>query len=387
MNTIRVEPAHGAADPAVNIFLNGDFVQAIKADRSVRGIAIELHGLESERLFVLSIGECKKADIELVAGDYESEGVGRPFRWEIRQEWRPDKPDEPLRLGAPYHYVGYQPSAELTIEPTRWTGVWNIAEYVAAMKRAALALEPAVEIEYHEYEEGMQDTIFVNFPLVDDKALTLDELRSICVNYLPRLKQGARAELSREEEMTRLVQHFAFPKAVSATCQQYLAYFTQFLADLGIEADAEIHSSAAEVLFRVSPREGPEALGRIREALSAYLQLPTVSMELFEASECTDVAVIQLLANVDHLKSQVRLARAEAGLYRAQLDARQAQLEAKDVAIQMLRGDHAKAAPTLATSIAEPLFDGAVTLGKLEKFGVGLDWSVLFRKLRRRWRG
>ena len=32
MNTIRVEPAQDAADPSVNIILNGDVVQGIKAD-------------------------------------------------------------------------------------------------------------------------------------------------------------------------------------------------------------------------------------------------------------------------------------------------------------------------------------------------------------------
>src|SRR5574340_781999 len=43
----------------------------------------------------------------------------------------------------------------------------------------------------------------------------------------------------RTQDNARIIQHFRFPRAVSAACQQYLAYFTQFLADLGIEADAE----------------------------------------------------------------------------------------------------------------------------------------------------
>jgi hypothetical protein len=93
------------------------------------------------------------------------------------------------------------------------------------------------------------------------------------------------------------------------------------------------------------------------------------------------------MANIDHLKSQVRLARAEASLYRAQLDARQAQIEAKDVTIHVLRGHYSGGTTAPIAPKPEPLFDGAVTLSKMEKFGVGLDLGVLFRKLKRRWRG
>jgi len=386
MNTIRLDPAKGAADTAVNIILNGDVISGIKAEKYNSGLDIKLQGPGSDRLFALSIADCEAIDVGHIGGNYESEGVSRPFSWEVRQSWAPDAPEN-ARNHDSYRYVGYEHTAELSLEPTRWTGVWSIAEYVSAMTRASRTLQPVAEITYHEYEEAMQDRIYVNFPLVVEKHVTLEGLFSLCVGYLPKLEEATRAELSRAEEMTRLVQHFNFPKTVSAACQQYLAYFTQFLADLGIEADAEIHSTAAEVLFRVTPREGPEALGQIREALSAYLQLSAVRGEIVEAEAYTDLAVIQLMANVDHLKSQVRLARAEASLYRAQLDARQAQIEAKDVTIQVLRGQHLGPATTTSAPKPEPLFDGAVTLSKMEKFGVGLDLGVLFRKLKRRWRG
>ena len=379
MNTIRVELATGAADTAVNIILNGDIVSGIKAERFKSGLDIKLQGPGSERLLALSIADCEAIDLEHISGEYECDGVSRHFSWEIRRNWTPDKPENARRPDS-YRYAGYKHTAELSLEPTRWTGVWSIAEYVSAMATAALTLQPIAEITYHEYEEGMQDTIYVNFPLAVEKDLTLDGLLSLCSGHLPQLEVATRAELSKAEEMTRLVQHFNFPKTVSAACQQYLAYFTQFLADLGIEADAEIHSTAAEVLFRVTPREGSEALDQIREALSAYLQLSAVGTEIFEATPYTDVAVIQLIANVDHLRGQVRLARAEAGLYRAQI-------EAKDVTIQMLRGHHSGPLTSPETATLEPLFDGAVTLGKAEKFGVAVDLGILFRKLRRRLRG
>ena len=239
------------------------------------------------------------------------------------------------------------------------------------------ALELAVTIEYDAVH-----IISARLPSVNCDRATLKELRDIWLDYLPRLERRTRAALSKQEELTRLVRHFPFPSTVSVACQQYLAYFTQFLADLGIDSDSEIHHTAVDVLFKVTPRGGPEALEQIREALDLYLQLPMAPTPDMSSSASAGVAAMQLLANIDHLKGQVRLAIAEVGLYRAQL-------EAKDVTIETVRRSLAPAPSAPPTSAAktpdpEPLLDGTVSLGKFEKGGVAVHWGEILRRLKRR---
>lgn len=386
MASIRLTPAAGKDPYRLDVFLNDQLVQDITAEGKIgRVFSVHLRGPGSTRFLELTIGECEAAAFEYVEGRYECDGVSWPVSWQLRQEWVPDDPEAPPSREKAYHYVGYMHTAELQLEPSRWTGLWSIAELVSAMQRVAPDLSPPAEIEFLEHEEGLQNLIFVRLPSVTEKTMVLSRLLESCADYLPRLQAAAHAELSRTQDNLSVIQHFHFPSAVNAACQQYLVYFTQFLADLGVEAEAEIRSNAADVLFRVLPREGAAALSQVREALDAYLAFSSAT-DISDVMDEQDIAVTQLIANVEHLRSQLRLARAETGLYRAQLDARQAQLEAKDLAIQVLRLGPARTPAESADTGAEPLMDGLITLGKVEKGGVGVDWGVLLRRLRRRFR-
>src|SRR5882724_5613846 len=53
---------------------------------------------------------------------------------------------------------------------------------------------------------------------------------------------------------------FRFPSEISLPCEQYLLYFAQYLRELDIESSAEIRHQADQILFRVVPATGPEAL-------------------------------------------------------------------------------------------------------------------------------
>lgn len=118
-----------------------------------------------------------------------------------------------------------------------------------------------------------------------------------------------------EEEFSKpdvgaLVQTFKFPKNARTACEQYLIYFGQFLKDLGIEADLQLDEQGEQVLFKVTPREGLAVRSKIREALTLYLELP-FSQDLQRNTEgITEIAVLQLSANVMHFISQLILAGA-----------------------------------------------------------------------------
>ncbi len=50
--------------------------------------------------------------------------------------------------------------------------------------------------------------------------------------------------------------------------KQYLIYFTQFLADMGILADTELKEEVNHTLFKIIPKDKDESLDRVREALN-----------------------------------------------------------------------------------------------------------------------
>ncbi len=107
-----------------------------------------------------------------------------------------------------------------------------------------------------------------------------------------------------------VTERFSFPSHIRTAAQQYLLYFVQFLADLGIDATAEIREHAHGILFSVTPTEGRDALSRIREALDVFLGLPGSETAAKLANETADIATMQLQANLMHLQAQVTLANA-----------------------------------------------------------------------------
>jgi hypothetical protein len=176
---------------------------------------------------------------------------------------------------------------------------------------------------------------------------------------------------------------FNFPLAVRSSCEQYLAYFCQFLSDLGIEAMAEMKEGAHSVLFSVFPSDGEQALKAVSEALQIYLGLPTASNLTVESVNYEDVAVKQLNANVLHLQSQIMLAQAAIAL-------KNATIEAKDERIALLedRIDLRKfqPAPTSnqTTVDKEDLVGGLVSLKKWDYKFLELNLPEIFRRLKRR---
>ncbi|MCJ7764494.1 MAG: hypothetical protein MUP09_00955 [Thiovulaceae bacterium] len=64
----------------------------------------------------------------------------------------------------------------------------------------------------------------------------------------------------------------------------YLQYFEEFLHDLCIETNVEIHSKGIENILSIEPKDREEALNKISEALQIYLSAP-VLINKFNADE------------------------------------------------------------------------------------------------------
>ena len=200
------------------------------------------------------------------------------------------------------------------------------------------------------------------------------------------IHEEATAKLLAAQHADSLTTTFNFPPEFATACEQYLLYFVQFLADLGIEAQAEVQHTAAEVLFRVTPSEGREALERVREALDAYLQLPTDPSFAVVAAQETDLAVRQLEANVFHLQGQLAIAKAVLQAKDAQIEA----LELSNFRLRQIGGGEVQAsgpggaAPASGTEDTEAIIPGVVSVKVVEKGGFVLHTPELLRRLKRR---
>jgi hypothetical protein len=159
----------------------------------------------------------------------------------------------------------------------------------------------------------------------------------------PRLSQVRRVEsdVARVDYTASgdsLVANFSFPPEVKSSCEQYLLHFVDFLREIGVEATADIHESAGNVLFSVTPVEKRHALENIRAALEMYLRLPGSELSVTPSPDPRDGLVVQkLVANVFHLRSQIETARAQLALRDATIAAQEAEIAVKQDHIDLLR--------------------------------------------------
>lgn len=144
-----------------------------------------------------------------------------------------------------------------------------------------------------------------------------DELYNITQKFSNKVKEQfeiMRMSILNHDSLPPLIARFRFPKKLESACQQYLVYFAEFLRDLGIEVDTELLKNGNEILFSVIPANKDEALLRIKEALAFYLKLPDFYYQQRESvssiSPDMDIIVQKYIANIEHLRSQLRLAEA-----------------------------------------------------------------------------
>jgi hypothetical protein len=188
----------------------------------------------------------------------------------------------------------------------------------------------------------------------------------------------ARTRLAKLLGPEALVQAFNFPPLVRPAAEQYLLYFAQFLADLGIGADVDLKHNASQLLFSVTPTDpsaGREALARIRDALDIYLELPSDTSFPTVASYENDIAVRHLEAQVQFLRSQLSMATAT--------------MQMKDAVIEALRlsnFQYRKMLPNTSEENVdtEPIISGLLSVTDIEGKGIKLHLAEIVRRLKRR---
>jgi hypothetical protein len=173
---------------------------------------------------------------------------------------------------------------------------------------------------------------------------------------------------------------FSFPQEFKMACTQYLVYFAQFLADLGIEVQTEIKDISQGTFFSIIPQNKAEAMGNVKALLSEFMNAPGRVEFDTEISSYQDISAIQWHDNVLHLKSQI-------GLAKTQLQMKDAVIQIKDATINSLNLINyqlsEKITPTSKKG-EEQIIDGILSVSTVEKFGVKLNLAELIRRLKRK---
>jgi hypothetical protein len=270
-----------------------------------------------------------------------------------------------------------------------WVGPWSVVAYDAAIRKAFDASNYVPEFLITLAPKDQSEAGYWIFRFVWlYPTIPTDVTFAVCLRYASTVIETAKAALMAEIDPDTLVTLFDFPQHVSTACEQYLLYFVQFLRDLDIKADATIRREAHKILFSVTPYDGAEALGRIREALAIYVRLPDSPEFAAQAPTYGDIAVQQLQANIFHLRGQLAVADAVLHAKTAQIEA----LQLSNFSYQQLLANqrHVASIPLLPPNArgadAEPLVPGIIAVTEYEGKGFTINFAEILRRLKRRYR-
>lgn len=264
-------------------------------------------------------------------------------------------------------------------EPEGWAAPWSIHQYCTEVM-AAVDESGYEGLQYFKDQQYFSEDFGLTCTVTNWHGSLQDELNYWAARLTP-LMEEVHSRLSFKAGQNTLVNIFEFPPDVETACQQYLVYFGQFLADLGIEASIGLSREARRILFSVTPADPNQALQTLRDALQVYLQLPNDAELRQQLQASSEIAALQLSSNVLHLQSQLQL-------YAAVLEAKNQTIEALRVENYLLKQVPTSTLPPCtpipAKSDAEPLIPNLVSVKDVEIKGVVIHLPELMRRLKRR---
>lgn len=169
---------------------------------------------------------------------------------------------------------------------------------------------------------------------------------------------------------------FNFPKSFKDLCKQYLSYFGKFLSDHNIERELSLIDRNDITYMTINVDDSQIDINELQKTLAGYFTLPIVSPENI-AFNNQNIATQQLIANIEHLKSQLRLANLTIARHE------------NNNAINTQRPIEYVLIDSLDEESKLKLFDGFIKVGKVIKLkflGVDIefDMPLLIDKVKRR---
>ena len=273
------------------------------------------------------------------------------------------------------------PSIILSFQPDveNWAKLWSLTEYFEMIKKTLL------EIEFNEFGYYQEDDeLLLNGIGIKLKRLNLNTPIGTSIENIldafKKINEEAIYKLNNKLDENSLIETFEFPLEVKSACKQYLIYFAQFLADLGIYADTEIKEEANKTLFKVTPNDKGEALGNIRKILDSYLQMAgSNETQLMQMNG--DIAVLQLKSNISHLQSQLALGQAVLQMKDASIQAKDAAIEALQLSNYQLK-EKSKTLEDKASK-KEDIIPGIVSVKEYDGKGFSINLAEITKRLKR----
>lgn len=204
----------------------------------------------------------------------------------------------------------FQLSFEFSIDIENWNNPWSVLQHLNEFRSCINKKNSDLLTLSNETNEDFSWSEFEIHTEFSEDGFPLENRITEIINIFYAAHDEALINLSEKIVSEALIQKFKFPAEVKVACEQYLLYFTEFLRDVGIEANASLREEAGNVLFSVRHNNKDEALENIKIALEIYLNLP--SIPILNTSQPLDVGlpVQRLSAQVQFLQSQLTLANA-----------------------------------------------------------------------------
>lgn len=197
---------------------------------------------------------------------------------------------------------------------------------------------------------------------------TIKDILEICREKIDCIYEKSIQELAEEmlEENISpetITLKFNFPRHFKALCKQYLSYFDKFLLENGVSCELSLIDKNDITYMTIKVDESTININDLREALAAYFSLPVLAGDniIFDSQ---NIKIQQLIANIEHLKSQLRLAKLTISQYENLPSSRPVEYVVID---------------SLEKESAIELYDGLIKVNKIIKlkfFGIDIEFNV-----------
>ena len=313
-------------------------------------------------------------DIIEILNDHSFTEIGKHFKivsYSKSSAWWEDDLEYEIKYKGNANNLNPKIRIQLMFDIEEWSKAWSISDFQQEILES-VELIGRKDIRYYcaDGDENILNGFGIEYLVKDHSRFIKDDIE-LTEQFLKDIVSIAINRLISRINNDSIVTYFQFPEEIKPACSQYLVYFSQFIADVGIEVNSEIKEEANNILFRVTPKNKKESLEYIREALSIYLNAPSQEDFHISISQNQNIATMQWEANVYHLKSQLALAHT--------------MLEAKNATIENLKLSNYQYRQLLksGTKEEEKLIEGIVTLKEYNGKGFSINLPEILRRLKR----
>ncbi|WP_192021646.1 hypothetical protein [Shewanella sp. WPAGA9] len=258
---------------------------------------------------------------------------------------------------------------EINLEFEEWDESFSILSFGNELSELP-ELQSHENIEYYRSDEDFVSNgfgfRFKNLNPSTSISMFLNETSELVTSLISTAKKNLK------NKGNKVLIELKLEPEVRSPCEQYLMYFSQFLEDLGIQAKSEITHHNELTFFSVIPDNKEHALSVIADCLASYLSLPTELEVHKNIVVPQDVALMQLEANIMHLRSQLMLANSI--------------IEAKDTSIHNLKltnEQYKMSIPVNNCPKQESLVGDLVKVKEYQGKLISIDTPQILRNLKR----